>query len=61
MICKNPKCGHDQWNHSVEEVVHDDGDESLYFQECQLCDCGHFVYEEDNDDEEESTPTDQDN
>ncbi len=37
-------CGHDMWEHEVEETVHEDGDESLYFLGCthEDCDCKSF-------------------
>ena len=39
MTCK---CGHDQWEHHVEEIVYEDGDESFYFEDCTKCDCQQF-------------------
>lgn len=44
------KCGHSIYSHVIEETTHEDGDESIYIQECLEpdCECKSFESQKEN-------------
>lgn len=42
-------CGHMLHSHTLDEVINDNGDESVFVCNCKLCDCDQFREKKDAD------------